>query len=353
MSVDGSLASTDAEIDACEDVIREGFGRVMRLGVDSEADERRALKTLYCRDSESGKIMATSRLVPLDYLEKSQALIDEYRIGVIPADLRRRSLLSFQSAAVSGRRGSDVMPRLFQACFEYGLNGGYLLIVSACKPYLFAHFTSMGFRPYEQAYISSEGGYRIPIVLVNHDRDYLRACGSPFASALSSTPDAPELLAGKVWFEKTRPADKDINVKVLTRPEQVNVDLRFFRGLSEQSIRSIFRYAVEIACKRGDQIIKETAAEYVIGFVLDGNVDVFKGNKKLTTLKAGDIFGEVSFLLKVPRTASLVAASDDARIAFISVHNIDAIKDPSEAALFWRNLSGYLAGRLQNITELL
>jgi CRP-like cAMP-binding protein len=244
------------------------------------------------------------------------------------------------------------MSRLFQGCWEYGLDGGYLLTVSACKPYLFPYFMSMGFRPFERAYVSSEGGYRIPIVLLHYDQEYLRACRSPFATALPCTHEVPGAAAAKAWFDG-RPAPRDLNVRIITKPEQIDADLRFFRGLGEATIHSIFRYAVEIACERGDPLVREKAPEHVIGFVLSGAVDVVKGERKVATLKAGEIFGEVSFLLQVPRTASLIAATDDTRIAFISVRSLDTIKDPAEASVFWRNLSAHLAARLQQSTELL
>jgi hypothetical protein len=347
------LASTPAEVDACEDVIRQGFGRVMRLGVESEADERRSLTTLYCLDTGSNRIVATSRLVSLDYLDKSDALLKEYRIASVPTELRSRSLLSFQSAALPDLRGTEVMSRLFQGCWEYGIEGGYLLTVSACKPYLFPYFISMGFRPYERAYVSSEGGYRIPIVLLHYDQEYLRACRSPFASVLPAAQEVPGAAAAKAWFDQTCPAPQDLNVRIMARPEQIDFDRNFFRGLSEATIHSIFRYAVEINCERGDQLVREKAPEHVIGFILKGSVDVFKGERNIGTLKSGAIFGEVSFLLQIPRTASLIAATDDTRIAFISVRSLDAIKDPAEASVFWRNLSGHLATRLQQSTELL
>jgi cyclic nucleotide-binding protein len=347
------LASTPAELDACEEVIRKGFGRVMRLGVEPEADERQSLTTLYCIDTGSNRIVAASRLVSLDYLNRSESLVKEYQIGSIPAELRSRSLLSFQSAALPDLRGTEVMSRLFQGCWEFGINAGHLLTVSACKPYLFAYFMSMGFRPFERAYISSDGGYRIPIVLLHYDQDYLRACRSPFASALPATHEIPGASATKEWFQRSCPDPKDMNVTVITRPEQVQIDLGFFRGLSEPTIHSIFRYGVEIACRQGDLLIKEKAPEHVIGFIVNGSVNVFKGEKQVATLKAGEIFGEVGFLLQVPRTASLVAGTDDTRIAFISVRSLDAIKDPAEAAIFWRNLGRHLAARLQQTTELL
>jgi hypothetical protein len=345
------LASTDSEIDACEEVMRLGFGRVMRLGVEPESDERRSLKTFYCFDSSANRIVATSRLVTLDYIGRSDALVREYRIATVPDDLRRRGLLSFQSAALPDQRGTEVMSRLFKGVWEYGLEGGFLLTVSACKPFLFPYFMSMGFRPYERAYISTDGGYRIPIVLIHHDQDYLRACRSPFASELASAPEVPGAAAALQWFNACRPSQKDMNVRIISRPEHIDFDLHFFQGLSEATIHAIFRFAVEITCEKGDQLVKEKAADQVIGFVLEGTVDVLKGDRKVATLKAGEVFGEVAFLLKGPRTASLVASAERTRIAFISVHSLDAIKDPVEAGTFWRNLCGHLAARLQQSTE--
>src|ERR1700722_12128617 len=89
------LASTPGEVDACEEVIRLGFGRVMRLGLESEVDERRVLTTLYCLETRSKRIVATSRLVSLDYLGRSEALVKEYRIGSGPPQVGGRSPAPF------------------------------------------------------------------------------------------------------------------------------------------------------------------------------------------------------------------------------------------------------------------
>lgn len=347
------LASTPTEVQACEEVIRMGFGRVMRLGVEPEADEQRALTTFYCIDVHAGRILATSRLVGLDYLSRSEALVREYRIGKFPDELRARSMLSFQSAALPDQRGTEVMSLLFRGVFKHVVDGGHLTTVSACKPYLYPYFVSMGFRAYDDAYISTEGGYRIPIVLINHDGEHLRACKSLFATELAGRPEAPGAAMASGWFAQNAAAPEGLNVRIISRPEHMDFDLGFLRGLDEATIRAIFRWAVIISCRRDDQIVKENAQEQVIGFILDGAVDVIKGSRTIKTLKAGEIFGEVGFLLKVPRTASLSAAADNTRIAFISMHSIDAIKDPAQASVFWRNLSTEIAGRLQHTTELL
>src|SRR5258708_18405623 len=97
------------------------------------------------------------------------------------------------------------MSFLFRGCLEYCLEGGYFFTVPACKPYLFPYFMSMGFRPFDRAYVSAEGGYRIPIVLINHDQDYLRECKSPFASALLSQREVPGAAAAKRWFHESCP----------------------------------------------------------------------------------------------------------------------------------------------------
>jgi CRP-like cAMP-binding protein len=246
-----------------------------------------------------------------------------------------------------------VMTLLFRGVYEFAVENGYLFLMSAVKPFLFPYFASMGFRPYERAYISSAGGFRIPIALVNHDQDYLRACKSLFASASNFGREAPGAAAAMEWFEKCCPKDDALNVRVLTRPEHVDFDVGFMKGLSEATIRSIFRNAVVIRCERGDQLIKQNAADQVIGFIVEGSVDVKKGDRTIATLRAGEIFGEVSFLLKVPRTASLYAAEEGTRIVYISMHSVDAIKDPLEASVFWRSLSVHLATRLQHTTELL
>jgi CRP-like cAMP-binding protein len=68
---------------------------------------------------------------------------------------------------------------------------------------------------------------------------------------------------------------------------------------------------VIIHCERGDRIIEAGNAAKSVLVVLSGYVEVRHRNGDLqVVLGPGDVMGEVAFLLNMPRTAHIIAASE-------------------------------------------
>ena len=66
---------------------------------------------------------------------------------------------------------------------------------------------------------------------------------------------------------------------------------------------------------KGDVIFKEKTVEYALYEIISGSVDIVSSygepdEKKLVTLGAGKIFGELGLIDYVPRTASAIASED-------------------------------------------
>lgn len=83
-----------------------------------------------------------------------------------------------------------------------------------------------------------------------------------------------------------------------------------FVTCSKKDLKRIHLKSAEKNFKAGDTISNEgdTASEAYI--LLKGVVDVRKKNKKIATLGAGNILGELALLDNGPRTATLVCSTD-------------------------------------------
>ena len=121
-------------------------------------------------------------------------------------------------------------------------------------------------------------------------------------------------------------------------------------GLSEKVlIRSLGKSSI-IECRAGDRVLKKGGVARNMFVVLDGTLEVKDGDTLIRVLGAGDIIGEVAFLLERPRTMDVYAATDDTRILSLSESEIRKIidSDPEVAARLMLNVSKMLCRRIYN-----
>ncbi len=94
--------------------------------------------------------------------------------------------------------------------------------------------------------------------------------------------------------------------------------LQFFNDFSDEEIQELLevssweRYAI------GDQIITEGTSEQSFFVIVSGDVSVVIGDIEVSKLTNGDCVGELGYLSKVKRTASVIATSD------VSVMKVDS-----------------------------
>lgn len=82
-----------------------------------------------------------------------------------------------------------------------------------------------------------------------------------------------------------------------------------------------------------------------LGFVVEGALEVRVDGAVVSTLGAGDVFGELAFILGAARTADVVAAVPGTRVVLVSLSAVERL-DQADHTRVWRNLSELLARRL-------
>ncbi|NIR29025.1 MAG: protein kinase [Gammaproteobacteria bacterium] len=86
--------------------------------------------------------------------------------------------------------------------------------------------------------------------------------------------------------------------------------LRFFQSFSDAEIWEVVRAAVWTAHAAGEAIITEGSVDLSFFVIVRGEVTVAKRGMNICTLGTGDCFGEMGYLAKTKRTASIVANTD-------------------------------------------
>jgi CRP/FNR family cyclic AMP-dependent transcriptional regulator len=96
---------------------------------------------------------------------------------------------------------------------------------------------------------------------------------------------------------------KDAKVEMIR-----NVPL--FSRLSTRRLREIAALADEIDLPAGKVLAKEGDRGREFFALVDGEVEVEQGGRLIRRMKAGDFFGEIALVTKMPRTATVTATTD-------------------------------------------
>jgi CRP/FNR family transcriptional regulator, cyclic AMP receptor protein len=82
-----------------------------------------------------------------------------------------------------------------------------------------------------------------------------------------------------------------------------------FAGCSRAELRELALVADELDLREGRILVREGRPGREFFILVDGDVRVSKGGRKLAELGPGDWFGEIALLTNTPRTATVTATS--------------------------------------------
>ncbi len=124
--------------------------------------------------------------------------------------------------------------------------------------------------------------------------------------------------------------------------------LSVFDGLTDDESQRCIARSTIIECAARDRVLKRGGTARKIFVVLDGTLEVRDDDTIVNVLSAGDVFGEVAFLLEQPRSFDVHAATDGTRILSLSEGALRKIiaEDANLAAKLLLNLSKLLCVKL-------
>jgi predicted GNAT family N-acyltransferase len=260
-------------------------------------------------------------------------------------------------------RGGDLLNQMFTAYMNFVNQRRIQLVFGDCEPHLLNTYQALGFRTYTGQNVNSpETGYLIPLVIVAEDIGYMRRIGSPLASVLRDfgararvPEDIDDLLAGGGAVQSQKMLDpEEYLAGVKAAAHEANaLESGLFRGMSEDEIAVCLDKSVTIACQPGDRVIKRGNVAKNMGMVLSGRFEVRDGDTVVAGIGPGEVFGEIAFFLKLPRTMDVVAVDEGTRIVSFNDRTIRSlIESNSEAAAtLLYNISVMLCERLQKTNE--
>jgi len=309
------------------------------------------------RDTAEGRIVGCVRSTPAPQIATIPSSREEYQIDKLAPELLSRTQVLTRFAILRSHRSSAASYVIMREVYRDSLRRGLLISLQSCEPGLYAAYLRLGFRPMGSVHQSSLGGFRIPMVLVHHDRDHIARLGTPLVKELA--PYEPLPTEGVQWYRtlEAREGRIDPGVAFYESDEdedktdgEPEVHAWLTDGLSDKGRAELLRNAIEVDCADGDVVVAAGDGGRFLGFVLDGVVEVKTGPQVLRLLGEGELFGEIALVLDRPRTVDIVAAGDDTRVLLLSQTALSRLSNGADQAQVWRNLARVLARRLPYTT---
>jgi GNAT superfamily N-acetyltransferase len=214
-------------------------------------------------------------------------------------------------------RQRGVAGRLAIAAYQFGRRNGIKLNFIDCYPHLVQLYQQMGYRIYKSNIKHPDYGSVIPMVLLLEDIEYLEQIHSPFlryARGLPNSRDAreyfdkhfPEYASVQPLFAEHQDLMETLAVEMGRAPEQC---LGFLEGFTTEESQALIRNLAVLKYQPGEYVFKQGDESLGMFCIIKGQVEVLLNSganaKTIAILNQGDIFGEMGFVAKTKRTASI------------------------------------------------
>jgi CRP/FNR family cyclic AMP-dependent transcriptional regulator len=99
-----------------------------------------------------------------------------------------------------------------------------------------------------------------------------------------------------------------------------------FATLSKRGVRSVIEAATELDRREGATLVREGEPGREMCVLVRGTARVSRNGRKIADLGPGEFFGEIGFLTKSPRTATVTATSD-VRLIVLGPRELETVID--------------------------
>jgi len=123
-------------------------------------------------------------------------------------------------------------------------------------------------------------------------------------------------------------------------------NVALFSGCSKKELEKVAKAADEIDMAEGALIVDQGQTGREAFIILSGDVTIKRNGRKIASLGAGDVVGELSLLDHGPRTATAVCATDCTLLVIDQRRFINVLDDVPSIA---HKLMGALAARIRDM----
>ncbi len=304
------------------------------------------------RDKKTHEIVGSFRVTPAQSVMRDKAMAKVYDLDLFPEKLLDSICINSRLCLLEEYRKSPLSLILVSYGYQYCLENDFTIGIIVCEPNLYPFYRCLGFRPLSRIYNSDFGGYRLPLFLLLHDYDFLRQRNS-FLYRIAKSKHFPKNNDGINWFTQEAKSIMltDPGFSRITTAETEVIEVPILQGLSKEGKKSLLKNAITVHCNAGDVIVSRSSGERTIGFITEGIAEVSIEGKALSIISKGDIFGEISFILGVPRTADVIAAIPDTQVVLLSLSCLKRLSKAEDRVIIWENIAKILSSRLASMSS--
>ena len=274
---------------------------------------------------KDGEAIGTLRLFWGGDVPFNQALIEAYHLTHFLKLLKEKQICIVERLMVDEKyRGSTTTLRMYKEVMHFVLSHHVEAVLLDCEPHHLNAYLKLGFRPFTEPYSYPGIGLVVPMVLITGDYEHLKRVGSPFGM-LTREEDLSHCQHTNQLLEIIGRHANVISQSICNQTEflkQIYADPsllenkkpKIFDWLSDDEIKRLTEKSHIIECSLGDHIIEKDNAAKTMFIILSGIVEVRRDGELQAIITPGEVIGEIAFFLKIPRTASIIAATDDVKI---------------------------------------
>ncbi len=295
----------------------------------------------YARDGD--EVVATTRLT-WGGAGFSPRQIEQYGLDPFLAELPADLLAVGERTMVAPAwRGTDVFLQVSAEFEPMTTERGIRVVFGACEPHLVS-FYGRWQRPYGTRNINSaESGYLIPLVCFLPDAEALVGLGDGdgLPRCVQDVVDGTGMVRTPLLSDPVE-YGRDVRAALHDTPAPV------FADLDDDEIDRCIAKSTVIQCAEGDRILRRGGSARNVFIVLSGALEVSDDDHPVAVLLPGDVFGEIAYLLRQPRSLDVDALTDDTTILSLSESTLRKLttEDPALAAKLLGNVSKILCERL-------
>lgn len=345
---------------------------VSELAMTEEADHERGwLHDEYddCSTNyglfEGNDVVGSLRVIRMSEVDDLDPFIGKFSMEPALSEFGPEALITTSRFMIADRlRNTMAILRLLQTFWKDSTERGVRLNYGDCSPHLLPFYERLGFRRYVDGYNDTAYGFKLPLLMILRDQEFMHRVRSPFAAMSSDDGDDGN---ARSWFAQNHPdyisldtasfLSAEIFLDILA--ERLAGDplhsIALLRGLDQSEAKRFLAKATVVKVKPGHRIVREGERDRSMFAVLSGVAEVRPRGAEgpiLAILGAGDTFGEIGFLGAAQRTADIVARTEGEVLVLSSEFLERFLRE--EAAIAGKvllNLARELAGRLSVANE--
>jgi len=339
----------------------EGMGRLKDKG-DHELKELRDEQDQLARAIvavKDGTAVGTLRLFWGGDVPFNQNLIDAYHLSPFQKLLKDSEICVIERLMVDEQhRRSAIALQMYKLAWDFCINHHVEAVFLDCEPHHINSYLKLGFRPFAKTYSYPGIGLVIPMVYILGDSEHLKHVGSPFSlltkeSDFKYTSQLIEMLEqNRNVLIKSEVDDKSYLEQIYNDNNLLASDKpKIFDSLTDSEIDRLIEKSAIITCNKGDHIIEFNNAARTMFVVLSGHVEVnLPSGALLAVISPGEVIGEIAYFLDVPRTASIIAATNNVKILSLDQASMSRLLkyEPTIASKFLLSICKSLCSRLMS-----